>query len=152
MNAVERLPVDGPCPEMAQRIRAFDWSATPLGPRDGWSKSLLAAVRLVLASPSPLVMLWGRDGTMIYNDAYAVFAGGRHPFLLGKPVEQGWPEVAAFNRHVVDTCLAGGTLTYKDKQLVLYRDGRPEDVWMDLSYSPVADDEGRPAGVIAIVF
>jgi signal transduction histidine kinase len=138
--------------EMAQRIAGFDWSGTALGPRANWSASLIAATRLLLASPSPLVMLWGRDGTMVYNDAYAVFAGGRHPFLLGKPVEIGWPEVATFNRHVVDTCLAGGTLTFKDKQLVLYRQGRPEDVWMDLSYSPVVEDDGEPAGVIAIVF
>jgi signal transduction histidine kinase len=138
--------------EMAQRIAAFDWSATPLGPRSAWPPSLLAAVRLLLASPSPLVILWGREGTMIYNDAYAIFAGGRHPFLLGKPVEVGWPEVASFNRQVVETCLAGGTLTYRDKQLVLYRQGKPEDVWMDLSYSPVFDDDGQPAGVIAIVF
>lgn len=138
--------------EMAQRIAEFDWSATPLGPRSAWPPSLLAAVRLLLASPSPLVILWGREGTMIYNDAYAIFAGGRHPFLLGKPVEVGWPEVASFNRQVVETCLAGGTLTYRDKQLVLYRQGKPEDVWMDLSYSPVFDDDGQPAGVIAIVF
>jgi hypothetical protein len=107
--------------EMAQRIAEFNWSDTALGPRSTWSASLLAAVRLVLASPSPLVMLWGRAGTMVYNDAYAFVAGGRHPFLLGKPVEVGWPEVASFNRHIIDTCLEGGTLTYKDKQLVLYR-------------------------------
>jgi signal transduction histidine kinase len=138
--------------EMAQRIAEFNWSDTALGPRSTWSASLLAAVRLVLASPSPLVMLWGRAGTMVYNDAYAFVAGGRHPFLLGKPVEVGWPEVASFNRHIIDTCLEGGTLTYKDKQLVLYRRGHPEDVWMDLSYSPVVEDDGRPAGVIAIVF
>lgn len=138
--------------EMAQRIDAFDWRGSALGPRENWSASVVAAVKLLLASPSPLVMLWGREGTMIYNDAYAVFAGGRHPFLLGKPVEVGWPEVASFNRHVIDTCLAGRTLTYKDKQLVLYREGHAEDVWLDLSYSPVVEDDGQPAGVIAIVF
>jgi signal transduction histidine kinase len=89
---------------------------------------------------------------MIYNDPYAAFAGGRHPFLLGKPVEEGWPEIADFNRNVVDTCLSGGTLSYKDKELTLLRSGRPEQVWMDLHYSPVTEDDGRPAGVIAIVF
>ncbi len=88
---------------------------------------------------------------MIYNDAYSRFAGGRHPYLLGSPVELGWPEVAEFNRHVVDTCLAGGTLSYHNKALVLLRDGVPEDVWMDLYYSPVADDDGHPAGVMAMV-
>lgn len=88
---------------------------------------------------------------MIYNDAYSRFAGGRHPYLLGSPVELGWPEVADFNRHVVDTCLAGGTLEYRNKVLVLLRDGVPEDVWLDLYYSPVANDAGVPSGVMAMV-
>ncbi|WP_095053498.1 PAS domain-containing sensor histidine kinase [Pseudomonas sp. Irchel s3b2] len=137
--------------EMAGRIRAFDWSLTELGPIETWPASLCSAVQLLLASPLPMVMLWGRPGYMIYNDAYSRFAGGRHPYLLGSPVELGWPEVAEFNRHVVDICLAGGTLSYHNKALVLLRDGVPEDVWMDLYYSPVADDDGHPAGVMAMV-
>lgn len=137
--------------EMAQRIRAFDWSATDLGPIDAWPTSLVSAVQMLLASPMPMVMLWGQAGYMIYNDSYSVFAGGRHPYLLGTPVEQGWPEVADFNRHVLDTCLAGGTLSYNNKALVLLRNGQPEDVWMDLYYSPVAGDNQQPAGVLAIV-
>jgi signal transduction histidine kinase/DNA-binding response OmpR family regulator len=137
--------------EMAQRIRAFDWSVTELGPIERWPQSLVSVMQVVLASPVPMVVLWGADGYMLYNDAYAVFAGGRHPYLLGCPVEQGWPEVAAFNRRVLETCLAGGTLTYRDKELVLLRDGKPEDVWMDLYYSPVAGDDDVPAGVIAVV-
>jgi signal transduction histidine kinase len=137
--------------EMAGRIRAFDWSLTELGPVQHWQKSLCSTVQLMLASPLPMVMLWGRTGYMIYNDAYSKFAGGRHPYLLGSPVELGWPEVAEFNRHVMDTCLGGGTLSYHNKELVLLRNGLPEDVWLDLYYSPVADDEGRPAGVMAMV-
>lgn len=101
--------------EMAERIRAFDWSLTELGRIDTWPGSLCSAVQLLLASPLPMVMLWGRPGYMIYNDAYSRFAGGRHPYLLGSPVELGWPEVAEFNRQVVDTCLAGGTLSYHNK-------------------------------------
>lgn len=146
---------DHGCPgwraEMAQRISAFDWTTTSLGAIENWPRSLTATVQMLLASPVPLVLLWDQPGYMIYNDAYAVFAGGRHPYLLGCPVESGWPEVAEFNRHVMTTCLAGGTLSYRDKELVLLRDGKPEDVWMDLYYSPVADDSGAPAGVLAVV-
>ncbi|UVL06819.1 response regulator [Pseudomonas rhodesiae] len=137
--------------EMAHRIRAFDWSTTDLGPIDRWSTSLACTVQMMLASPVPMVMLWGRAGYMIYNDSYSAFAGGRHPYLLGTPVELGWPEVADFNRHVVDTCLAGGTLSFNNKDLVLLRNGLPETVWLDLYYSPVAGDDQQPAGVLAIV-
>jgi PAS domain S-box-containing protein len=132
-------------------LRAFDWGKTSLGPISLWPQSLRTAVDVVLQSPVPLVMLWGPEGVMIYNDAYAVFAGGRHPGLLGSPVLEGWPEVAAFNANVMDKGLKGETLSFQDKHLVLYRNGHPEDVWMDLNYSPLLDESGKPAGVLAIV-
>jgi signal transduction histidine kinase/ActR/RegA family two-component response regulator len=88
---------------------------------------------------------------MIYNDAYSVFAGSRHPKLLGSPVREGWPEVADFNDNVMRTGLAGKTLTYKDQELTLYRSGLPEQVWMNLDYSPILDESGTSAAVLAIV-
>ncbi len=137
--------------EMGALIRGHDWASTPLGPIESWPQSLKTAVAMVLLSPVPIVMLWGVDGVMIYNDAYSGFAGGRHPQLLGSKVREGWPEVADFNDNVMKVGLAGGTLSYKDQELTLHRHGRPEQVWMNLDYSPVLDESGRPAGVIAIV-
>lgn len=96
-------------------------------------------------------MLWGNDGVMIYNDAYSGFAGGRHPRLLGSKVLEGWPEVADFNANVMKVGLSGGTLAYRDQHLILYRSGGAEDVWMNLDYSPIIDESGKPAGVLAIV-
>jgi PAS domain S-box-containing protein len=132
-------------------IAAFDWAATPLGPIAGWPQSLRTSVSLILRSNVPIVMLWGSDGVMIYNDAYSIFAGGRHPQILGSKVREGWPEVADFNDNVMKSVLAGGTLAYRDQELTLFRSGRPEQVWMDLDYSPILDETGEPAGVMAIV-
>ncbi len=136
---------------MAERIRAFDWGSTSLGPIERWPQSLRTVTELLARSPVPMVLLWGADGYMIYNDAYSVFAGRRHPRILGRKVREGWPEVAAFNDNVMKVGLAGKTLAYKDQELTLYRSGQPEQVWMNLDYSPVIDESGRPAGVIAIV-
>jgi PAS domain S-box-containing protein len=88
---------------------------------------------------------------MIYNDSYTVFAAGRHPRLLGSPVLEGWPEVADFNANVMRTCMAGGTLSYRDHELTLYRKGGAEQVWMNLDYSPVLDESAKPGGVLAVV-
>ena len=93
--------------EMKKRIDDFDWGSTPVGPRDTWPTCLKCAVDIVTASPVPMVLLWGADGIMIYNDSYAAFAGSRHPKLLGMPVLEGWAEVADFNRRVLQTALAG---------------------------------------------
>ena len=138
--------------EAAEIIARFDWAATPLGRIESWPVSLKSAVALVLRSPVPIVTLWGEDGIMIYNDAYSGFAGGRHPDLFGSKVREGWPEVADFNDNVMKVGLAGGTLAYRDFPLTLYRHGaRPEQVWLNLDYSPILGEDGGPAGVMAIV-
>nr|WP_240313541.1 PAS domain S-box protein [Sphingomonas carotinifaciens] len=135
----------------ARLIEQRDWSRTPLGPIENWDQALRTATAILLRSPVPIVMLWGAAGVMLYNDAYSVFAGARHPELLGSNVREGWAEVADFNDHVIKVGLAGGTLHYHDQELTLYRHGRPEQVWMDLDYSPVLDSEGVPAGVICFL-
>jgi PAS domain-containing protein len=142
------LSSDGP---MASLIRQFDWEKTPLGGPVGWPAPLKTLIATVLRANVPIILLWGPDGVMIYNDAYAIFAGGRHPALLGCNVREGWPEVADFNDNVLKVVLAGGTLAYRDQHLVLERKGIPEDVWLNLDYSPILDETGAPGGVLSIV-
>jgi hypothetical protein len=57
--------------EMGQRTRNHDWSRTSLGPISAWPQSLKTTVGILLRSPVPIVLLWGQDGVMIYNDAYS---------------------------------------------------------------------------------
>ncbi|MEO5586616.1 MAG: PAS domain-containing protein [Novosphingobium sp.] len=137
--------------ELALRIAAHPWETTPLGPITRWSATLRSTVAMMLRSDVPMVLLWSADGVMIYNDAYSAFAGGRDSTLLGSNVREGWDEVADFNDNVMKVGLAGGTLKFTEHELVLNRDGRPEPVWMNLDYSPVLDEDGAPAGVLAIV-
>lgn len=137
--------------EASTLIRALDWSKTSLGQISEWPHTLKTTVGLILRSPVPMVLLWGRDGVMIYNDAYSFFAEGRHPQLFGSKVREGWPEVADFNDKVMKVGLSGHPLSYRDEELTLHRKGCPERVWMNLDYSPVLDERGRPAGVLAIV-
>ncbi|KQN27007.1 histidine kinase [Sphingomonas sp. Leaf33] len=132
-------------------IAERDWSTTPLGPIHAWPQSLRTSIAILLRSPVPIVLLWGTDGVMLYNDAYSAFAGDRHPGLLGSNVREGWAEIADFNDAVMRVVLGGETLRYRDQELTLDRHGRPEQVWMDLDYSPVLDENGRPGGVICIL-
>ena len=137
--------------ETGALIARNDWSRSPIGPIADWPQSLLTALSILLHSPTPIVMLWGTEGVMLYNDAYSIFAGARHPALLGSQVLEGWPEVADFNAHVMAVGLAGGSLSYKNQELVLFRHGVAETVVMNLDYSPVFNEAGAPAGVIAFV-
>jgi PAS domain-containing protein len=84
---------------------------------------------------------------MIYNDAYS----RRHPGLLGRNVREAWPEVADFNDNVLKVVLGGQTLSCKDRELSLNRDGAFRQLWTDLDYSPIIDESGQPVGVFAVV-
>jgi PAS domain S-box-containing protein len=137
--------------ELGRLIAGYDWASTPIGAIETWPEAMKAQVSLFLRSPVAIVTLWGEQGVMLYNDAYSAFAGRRHPQLLGSNVREGWPEVADFNDNIMRVCLAGGTLAYRNAELVLDRRGSPESVRLDLDYSPLLDARGVPTGVIAIV-
>jgi PAS domain S-box-containing protein len=137
--------------EVGRLIGAFDWGATSIGPIAAWPGYLRTTIATLLRSPVPIVTLWNEDGVMIYNAAFAEFAAERHPRLLGSRVREAWPELADFNGQVITTVLDGGTLSYREREFTLCRGGRAEPVWLDLDYSPVLDEQDRPAGIIAIV-
>ncbi|WNG51617.1 hypothetical protein F0U60_51465 [Archangium minus] len=42
-------------------MRSIDWSQTPLGPVEGWPQSLRSLLSLLLTSPSPVFLWWGRE-------------------------------------------------------------------------------------------
>ncbi len=137
--------------ELGKIIDEHDWSATSLGPIPGWPPVLCNTVELILRSPVPMVTMWGADGIMIYNDGYARIAAERHPWQLGVPVRESWPDEAAFNDNVMRVVMAGGTLSYRDAELDLRRHGVPELVWLNLDYSPIVGEGGAIVGVLALV-
>ncbi|MCZ2497614.1 PAS domain-containing protein [Xylophilus sp. Kf1] len=140
------------CPSaMAARIARFDWSPTPLGPLAEWPDALQVPVGMVLRSQLPMAILWGVQGVLIYNDAYAEFAGQRHPQVLGECVRQAWPEAAAFHDSVLQCVLGGDALVCPEQEFLLTRQGQAEPVWINLNYSPLVDATGRPAGALALV-
>jgi PAS domain S-box-containing protein len=132
-------------------VSDFDWSTTTLGPITTWSESLKGAIRVMMTSSTPMTMLVGEDGVLIYNQAYADFAGSRHPEIFGMPALLAWPEAAEFNRDKIGRGLAGLTTSLPAEEMVLNLDGHPETFWLELHYSPVLGDDGLPLGSLAIL-
>src|SRR5215470_3277731 len=78
--------------EMGERMRAFDWSATALGPLEQWPQSLRICVRIILGSGYPMSICWGPDLTLLYNDVQMAMYGTKHPAALGRGIREVWPE------------------------------------------------------------
>lgn len=132
-------------------LNDFDWSTTPLGPIPAWPESLKGAVRLLMVASTPMVMMVGEQGILIYNNAYADFAGARHPEIFGMPALEAWPEIAEFNRGNIERGLRRESWSLRDQELLLNRHGQLESAWMDLHYSPIVGEDGQSMGTLCVV-
>ena len=150
MEAVTRVR------DMRARVDEFDWAATPLGPTTNWSQSLKWSVELVLASGFPMSVRWGPDLIMIYNDAYGVLLGDRHPDALGKPLREIWPEIFGELGVLNQSILRGEREGFfaEDHPWRIHRYGIPEDARFTISYSPIPDGSAPHGvgGVLATAF
>jgi signal transduction histidine kinase/DNA-binding response OmpR family regulator len=133
--------------EMAERIRRFDWSRTPLGPSGNWSVALRTTVGLMLANRFPMLLWWGPDYISIYNDAYIPVLGLKHPSALGLPVRECWSEIWNILKPLIDTPFNGGLSTWiEDFELHIRRSGFTEETHFTVAYSPVPDAT-TPSGI-----
>jgi PAS domain S-box-containing protein len=138
--------------EIGARMRALDWSATPLGPVATWSQSLRSALSICLGSRFPIVIYWGASCTVLYNDSYAEILGKKHPWALGRPCEEVWSEIWDVIAPMLQGVLVTGQATWSEDQLlVLERRGFPEECYFSFSFSPVRGAEGAVDGIFTAV-
>src|SRR5271165_4133403 len=78
--------------EMADRIRRFPWNNSLLGAMSGWSETLLSTVNTILECQFPMLLMWGPEMVVIYNDACIPLLWGRHPHALGQTARDCWSE------------------------------------------------------------
>jgi len=133
--------------EMADLVRAYDWASTPLGPIESWSKELVTIVNLTLCSPSPARTMWGPEFILIYNDAYRVIPGPRHPAALGKPAKDVYGESWHVVGPLLDKAFATGETFFYEKLLVpLPTQEGIRDFYLNYSFNPIFEN-GKIAGL-----
>ena len=129
-------------------IARTDWASTPLGAASHWPQSLRTAVDIVIHSPMPMLLLWGPQLTQIYNDGFALLAGNKHPHAFGQPTHQIWPELRDFTDPIYSAVLQGQVRTYSEQRFTLQRDAGDSEFWLDLTYSPIRDENAMVAGIL----
>jgi signal transduction histidine kinase len=135
--------------EMAGLIRATDWSRTALGPIEAWPQSLRTAVSICLGSRHPIVLWWGPERWMFYNDGYRPMLGeSKHPQFLGRPGQECWAEVWDIIGPMMEQVIETGEATWsEDLILLMLRYGYLEETYFTFSYSPIRDEVGKPCGI-----
>jgi len=138
--------------EMLDLFRRTDWSATPLGAVESWPHSLRILVDVCLSSRFPMLVCWGPDLDMLYNDGYRTLLGeSKHPDAWGRPVREVWPEVWDVIGPMFEGVTSGGPSTWvEDQLLVVDRAGYLEEAYFTWSYGAIHDDDGAVVGVLNV--
>ena len=126
--------------EMGERMRAFDWSSSPVGPAAQWPQSLKTAVSICIGSRYPIVLWWGNpEYTMFYNDGYIPILGvTKHPGWLGRSGQECWNDIWSTVGPMLDSVFQTGEATWsEDLLLVMDRNLPREETYFTFSYSPI---------------
>ena len=138
--------------EMGRRMRELDWEATPLGPPSGWPPELCQAVATMLASRAQIVLFWGPEYCALYNDAYILTMGSKHPGHLGRPGREMWAEAWGVLQDLFDGVRARDEAFFAtDHPFMLERHGFLEETYFDVSYDPIRTTSGAVDGIFCIV-
>ncbi|WWD02256.1 hypothetical protein V865_000294 [Kwoniella europaea PYCC6329] len=131
-------------------MESTDWSQTPLGPREQWPQSLKTIVSLVLHYPHQCCLWWGKELTLIYNEAYAQMMH-KHPHIFGMSGTVAWAEIWNALGPLSELVLSGTPVCKEDdfllfKQLPHQGNGIIEEyhTWM---WVPVLQEDGTFGGL-----
>jgi hypothetical protein len=113
--------------EIAELIRSRDWSQTQLGSIELWPESLQTTVSLRLASSFPINVIWGPGAVQIWNEAYSVICGDKHPALLGSDYRECWASAWPAIGGAFETARAGETAFLENQPMFLDRKGYLEE-------------------------
>ena len=137
---------------MGALMRSHDWTKSPLGHPASWPDALKLAVATCLSSRFPMVIWWGPQLLMLYNDAWQPILGEtKHPAGLGRPGAESWPETWPIVGRQFEDALQGQASWSEDLLLASDRHGFMEECYFTYSHSPLKDAAGAVVGVHSVV-
>ncbi|KAI0810151.1 histidine kinase [Xylaria sp. FL0064] len=143
-----RIPLTPDLPDHIHFARTRDWASTPLGPIEEWSPELRTISNLVMGSPHPAALYWGRELTVIYNEAYVAMAGRKHPKLMGSRYQDAWSEIWHEIQPYFESAWESGQATMKnDDRFILRRDSYNEEAFFSWSIVPLVGEDGTVVGL-----
>ena len=137
--------------DMSERIRHFNWSQTSIGAVDKWKQSLRSALNICLNSNFPIALYWGKELCLLYNDAWSPIPGNKHPWALGRPAKEVWPEIWNDIEPQFAKAFVGEPGGSKDALLPMQRHGYTEECYFDFTFTPVYGEDGKVDGIFNAV-
>ncbi|KAL2062576.1 hypothetical protein VTL71DRAFT_5648 [Oculimacula yallundae] len=133
-------------------ILDVDWKNSPLGPIELWPAQLRQMVLLVVQDPSPAVVYWGDESTIVYNEPYTKLIGQKHPALQGQDPKIEFAEIwDHFGKLLAEQRETAQTVVEANAFLLLHRHGFLEETYFSWKFVPIIGNEGWVVGSHATV-
>jgi PAS domain S-box-containing protein len=105
-----------------------------------------------MSSRFPMAIYWGEEGFLLYNDAWRPILGDKHPWALGRPAAEVWPEIWNVIAPLFHSVLTTGEATWRgDELLLMKRFGFIEECYFDYTFNPIRGNGGRIEGILNVV-
>ena len=131
----------------AHSSSSYDWSASRLGEPQQWPQALRLAADVMFNTPLPLLLVWGRDMTMLFNDAYGALAGPAYGRVPGGGVPPVMPPPLAVAGDELQRAWSGEAAYAPDRNL-MFAGSAGGSGHYDLYFTPVRADGDAVAGVL----
>ncbi len=127
---------------MGERIRAFDWSETTLGPADTWPQAPVAVAifkgpSFIIESANAKVLeYWGRSLEQV----------------IDKPLFEALPEAAGqgFEELLTAVLTTGKRFVAQELSVDLVRNKKLEKTYINFVYEPYRDSKGSISGIVVV--
>ncbi len=134
--------------KLAGLAGSVDWSRTALGDAAHWPPALRLTLDIVFNSPCPMLLCWGRERVVLFNEAYAALGGPSHPPAPGGSLPAILPAPFAAARGAFDQALRGDATHQQRQVLTFVGAGGPLKRDCDLYFTPIRDDRQQVQGVL----
>jgi len=142
------IPLTDDLPRHIKFARSIDWGSTSLGPIEFWPSDLRQMCNLMMASPHPAAMYWSSDLVAIYNEAYVLLAGQKHPKLMGSRYCDAWSEIWEEVKDAFANALETGQATMKDDDMLfINRSNYVEEAYFSWCLIPIVGGNGSVCGL-----
>jgi CheY-like chemotaxis protein len=132
----------------ARSTASYDWPAGGLGAPEGWPLSLRLAADIVLNCPLPMLLAWGPQRAVVFNDAYAALAGPGYGRAPGGSVPLVLPPPLGAGHDAFERAWRGEAALQPAARLSFARAGGGGEYLCDLYFTPLQRAPGAVGGVL----
>ena len=145
------LPPPGaphPRASVADAIRQKDWNASQLGARHRWPPCLNLLVDAIQSQPFPMLVVWGREMILFFNEAYLRFSPETGTEALGRPLKDVFPKWIPMVQPIGDRIAKGEPVSLRRQPMATREWGT---IYVDVGCSPLRDEGGAVVGALVVL-